>query len=189
MHPESALWPPNPQVWWSKRPIYLDQTATTPSRGRPYPVPSISDTRGGLDLLGILRQRRSEDNPVCVDCLYLRSPSRAPCRTPPACAQRAAYRTPPPYSPTQNPSTPRRPTDAGTALLPRSAPARIVSRHWSRYHRPKLSKLINSQCCLNSLNQYRPVMKRTTFSHMCTNPKKTLSHPLRQTEPYLPSSL
>ena len=28
---------------------------------------------------------------VCVECLFLGSPSRAPCRTPPACAKRQAH--------------------------------------------------------------------------------------------------
>jgi hypothetical protein len=44
---------------------------------------------------------------VCVECLFLRSPSRAPNRTPSACAKRAAYQDLP-QSPTQNPSLPRR---------------------------------------------------------------------------------
>ena len=33
---------------------------------------------------------------VCVECLFLRSPSRAPYRTPSACAKRATYPDPPP---------------------------------------------------------------------------------------------
>ena len=37
--------------------------------------------------------------PVCVECLFSRSPSRAPYRTPPACAKRAAYPDPPPVVP------------------------------------------------------------------------------------------
>jgi hypothetical protein len=36
---------------------------------------------------------------VCVECLFLRSPSRAPYRTPPACANRATYPNPPPIVP------------------------------------------------------------------------------------------
>ena len=36
---------------------------------------------------------------VCVGCLFLRTPSRAPYRTPPACANRAAYPDPPPVVP------------------------------------------------------------------------------------------
>ena len=36
---------------------------------------------------------------VCVGCLFLRTPSRAPYRTPPACAKRAAYPDPPPVVP------------------------------------------------------------------------------------------
>ena len=37
--------------------------------------------------------------PVCVECLFSRSPSRAPYRTPPACAKRATYSNPPPVVP------------------------------------------------------------------------------------------
>ena len=33
---------------------------------------------------------------VCVGCLFLRTPSRVPDGTPPACANRAAYPDPPP---------------------------------------------------------------------------------------------
>jgi len=36
---------------------------------------------------------------VCVGCLFLRTPSRAPYRTPSACANRAAYPDPPPGVP------------------------------------------------------------------------------------------
>ena len=36
---------------------------------------------------------------MCVGCLFLRTPSRAPYRTPPACANRAAYPDPPPVVP------------------------------------------------------------------------------------------
>jgi hypothetical protein len=39
------------------------------------------------------------DEGVCVGCLFLRTPSRAPYRTPPACANRAAYPDPPPVVP------------------------------------------------------------------------------------------
>jgi hypothetical protein len=49
---------------------------------------------------------------VCRVFLFLRTPSRAPDRTPPACAKRATYsdtRTPPPWSPIRNPSLPSRP--------------------------------------------------------------------------------
>jgi hypothetical protein len=44
---------------------------------------------------------RSPFRAVCVECLFLRTPSRAPYRdrTPPACAKRAAYPPPPPRSP------------------------------------------------------------------------------------------
>ena len=44
---------------------------------------------------------------VCVGCLFLRTPSRAPYRTPSACANRAAYPDPPPRSP--SPRIHRRP--------------------------------------------------------------------------------
>ena len=33
---------------------------------------------------------------VCIECLFSRTPSRAPYRTPPACAKRATYSDPPP---------------------------------------------------------------------------------------------
>ena len=57
---------------------------------------------------------------MCVECLFLRTPSRAPYRTPSACAKRAAYPDPPPRSP--NPSLPRRP-------IPRLyCPGPLVSR-------------------------------------------------------------
>ena len=36
---------------------------------------------------------------VCVGCLFLRTPSRVPCGTPSACANRAAYPDPPPEVP------------------------------------------------------------------------------------------
>jgi len=36
---------------------------------------------------------------VCVECLFLRTPNRAPYRTPPACAKRATYSDPPPVVP------------------------------------------------------------------------------------------
>jgi hypothetical protein len=36
---------------------------------------------------------------VCVECLFLRTPSRAPYRTPSACAKRATYSEPPPVVP------------------------------------------------------------------------------------------
>jgi hypothetical protein len=46
---------------------------------------------------------------VCVECLFLTTPSRAPYRTPSPCAKRATYSDPPPVSATQNPLLPRRP--------------------------------------------------------------------------------
>ncbi len=46
-----------------------------------------------------LHVSRPTDLPVCVECLFSRSPSRAPYRTPPACAKRAAYPDPPPVVP------------------------------------------------------------------------------------------
>jgi hypothetical protein len=36
---------------------------------------------------------------VCFECLFFRTPSRAPYRTPPACAKRATYSDPPPVVP------------------------------------------------------------------------------------------
>jgi len=65
---------------------------------------------------------------VCVECLFLRTPSRAPYRTPPACAKRAAYPDPPTVVP--NPESIAAQAAYTEALLPRSALARIVSRHW-----------------------------------------------------------
>ena len=41
---------------------------------------------------------------VCVECLFLRTPSRAPYRTPSACANRAAHPDPPPVS-SRNPAS------------------------------------------------------------------------------------
>ena len=68
-------------------------------------------------------------NIVCVECLFLRTPSRAPYRTPPACANRgAAYPDPPPVVP--HPESIAAQAAYAEALLPGSAPARIVSRHW-----------------------------------------------------------
>jgi hypothetical protein len=43
---------------------------------------------------------------VCVDCLFLRSPSRSPYGTPPACAKRAAYPDPPLSPPPRIPRLP-----------------------------------------------------------------------------------
>jgi hypothetical protein len=69
---------------------------------------------------------------VCVGCLFLRTPSRAPYRTPPACANRAAYPDPPPVVPdpesidAQASYRCRHSTIARCVL----SPARIVSRHW-----------------------------------------------------------
>ena len=44
-------------------------------------------------------QEQIKDIIISVKCLFLRSPSRAPYRTPPACANRAAYPDPPPVVP------------------------------------------------------------------------------------------
>ena len=43
---------------------------------------------------------------VCVGCLFLRTPSQAPYRTPSACAKRAAYPDPPPVVPLPDRSCP-----------------------------------------------------------------------------------
>jgi hypothetical protein len=38
-------------------------------------------------------------HPVCDECLFFRTPNRAPYRTPSACAKRATYLDPPPVVP------------------------------------------------------------------------------------------
>ncbi len=47
---------------------------------------------------------------VCVECLFLRTPNRAPYRTPSACANRTAYPDPPPVVPHPESIDSRRPT-------------------------------------------------------------------------------
>jgi hypothetical protein len=63
---------------------------------------------------------------VCVNCYFLRSPSLAPYRTPPACAKRAADPDPPTVVP--HPESIAAQAAYAEALLP--GPVRNVSRHW-----------------------------------------------------------
>ncbi len=64
---------------------------------------------------------------VCVECLFCRTPSRAPYRTPPACAKRAAYSDPPPVVPDPESNAAQAAYTSNTeALLPRWAPARVT---------------------------------------------------------------
>jgi hypothetical protein len=65
---------------------------------------------------------------VCVDCLFFRSPSRAPYGTPSAYTKRAAFPDPSPVVP--DPESLAAQAAYTEALLPGSVPARIVSRHW-----------------------------------------------------------
>jgi hypothetical protein len=68
---------------------------------------------------------------VCVECLFLRTPIRAPYMTPSACAKRRPTRDPPPvvlHPESIRPSLPRRPIPR--LYCPGRLPARIVSRHW-----------------------------------------------------------
>ena len=67
---------------------------------------------------------------VCVGCLFLRTPSRAPYRTPSACANRAAYPDPPPVVPDPESIDARASYRGRHSTIARLSPARIVSRHW-----------------------------------------------------------
>ena len=51
------------------------------------------------EFLDMTSHRVYQQQVVCVGCLFLRTPSRAPYRTPPACANRVAYPDPPPVVP------------------------------------------------------------------------------------------
>jgi hypothetical protein len=68
----------------------MPDAATLPTRpgiiAGSQTVLKLSFNRPDLDLTRI----------VCVECLFLKSPSRAPYRTPSACAKRATYPDPPP---------------------------------------------------------------------------------------------
>ena len=68
----------------------MPHAATLPTRpgiiAGSQTVLKLSFNRPDLDLTRI----------VCVECLFLKSPSRAPDRTPSACAKRATYPDPPP---------------------------------------------------------------------------------------------
>ena len=66
----------------------------------PDPPPEVPDPES-IDTQTAYRGRHSTSAwlCVCVGCLFLRTPSRAPYRTPPACANRAAYPDPPPVVP------------------------------------------------------------------------------------------
>ena len=69
----------------------------------------------------------------CVLVVYfLRTPSRAPYRTPPACANRAAYPDPPPVVPDPESIDARASYRGRHSTIARLSPARIVSRHWRR---------------------------------------------------------
>ena len=64
---------------------------------------------------------------VCVGCLFLRTPSRAPYRTPSACANRAAYPDPPPVVPDPESIDARASYRGRHSTIARLSPARIVS--------------------------------------------------------------
>ena len=70
-------------------PCGANQRAPNGQPTRPYLLP--------LTLLGAPQHRG--DPGVCWLFIFLRTPSRAPYRTPPACANRAAYLDPPPVVP------------------------------------------------------------------------------------------
>jgi hypothetical protein len=68
---------------------------------------------------------------ACVLVVYfLRTQSRAPYRTPPACANRAAYPDPPPVVPHPESIDARAAYSGRHSTIARLSPARIVSRHW-----------------------------------------------------------
>ena len=108
----------------ANRAAYPDPPRSPPPRihrrpgGLPWTAQHYCPVVSGPNCFQALGSSPGLPQSVCVGCLFLRTPSRAPYRTPPACANRAAYPDPPPVVPTQNPSTPRRPTVDGTALLP-----------------------------------------------------------------------
>jgi len=58
---------------------------------------SNSNSRGGVSESD--SESESESISVCVECLFFRTPSRAPYRTSSACAKRATYPDPPPLVP------------------------------------------------------------------------------------------
>ena len=110
----------------------------TTSRGLSGLVcPSRTSERGGEGYCvkggggGVAREEPgtlTQGAPVCVECLFLRSTSRAPYRTPSACAKRATYPDPPPRS--LLPESIAAQAAYAEALLPGLAPARNLSRHW-----------------------------------------------------------
>ena len=76
-----------------------------------------------------LRSLFVSTDPQCVLSFYfLRTPSRAPYKTPPACAKRATYSDPPPVV-IQNPLLPRRPIPLVLATLLSFSPPSSPSRH------------------------------------------------------------
>ena len=88
---------------------------------------------------------------VCVECLFLRTPSRAPYRTPPSCANRAAYPDHPPVVPDpesidsqadyrwRHSTPPLLPLPPGEALL-RAAHAPPQAGHRLKLSRGKTAK-------------------------------------------------
>ncbi len=87
---------PTPSVNPGKMPVLPNPS--TGLRSLPHP-PSASlkrgDGRGCLSGFLLTNRVGRRVCGVCVGCLFLRTPSRAPYRTPSACANRAAYPDPP----------------------------------------------------------------------------------------------
>jgi hypothetical protein len=61
--------------------------------------PPLSPSHANSFVIGTAVINAHTSTAVCVECLFLRSPSRAPHRTPSACATRATYPDPPPVVP------------------------------------------------------------------------------------------
>ena len=91
----------------------------------------LSACAGGGMVWSVWYERMHASACVCVLMVYfLRTPSRAPYRTPSACANRAAYPDPPPVVPHPESIDAQAAYRGRHSTIARLSPARIVSRHW-----------------------------------------------------------